>query len=50
MISFAEVVKNYGDFTSAARFSQLPPGIAINNPGVSGAADARDIKEGLYQP
>ena len=50
MISFAEVVKNYGDFTSTARFSQLPPGIAINNPGVSGAADARDIKEGLYQP
>lgn len=50
MVSFNEVVKNYGDFASASRFASLPPGITINNPGVSGAADARDIREGLYTP
>jgi hypothetical protein len=50
VVSFNEVVKNYGDFASASRFASLPPGITINNPGVSGAADARDIREGLYTP
>ena len=50
MVSFQEVVKNFGDFTSGAR--DLAPHVSgITNPGQAGAQyDARDVREGLYQP